>query len=104
MSTAASYPHLTVDDNGCAWIGRTRYKVKHLAAEHYQHWWTAEEIIRQHPDLRPEEVYVALAYFYDHYQEMVNDLQESYERIVRVGTASPVSREELTRRVSNLDS
>ena len=104
MSTAATYPHLTVDEHGCVRIGCTRYKVNHLAAEHYQHGWTAEEIMRQHPDLRPEEVYMALAYFYDHYEEILNDLNESYQRIQDLNPAPAVSREELTRRVSNLDS
>jgi hypothetical protein len=30
--------------------------------------WAAEELPRQHPDLRPEELYAALAFFYDHYE------------------------------------
>jgi hypothetical protein len=48
--------------------------VQHLAGEHYHYGWTAEELLRQHPDLRPEEVYSALAYFYDHYDELVSKL------------------------------
>ena len=55
MSTATHYPHLTLED-GVARIGNTRYKVLHLASEHYHHGWTAEELLRQHTDLRPEEV------------------------------------------------
>lgn len=44
MSTNHKFPHLTIDaDGGAARIGGTRYKVLHLAAEHYQHGWTAEE-------------------------------------------------------------
>ncbi len=64
MNTNTVYPHLTIDENGQTRIEKTRYKVMHLAAEHYQHGWTAEELLRQHPDLRPEEVYAALTYFY----------------------------------------
>ena len=66
MSTAADYPHLNVE-NGTARVAGTRYTVLHLAAEHYHYGWTAEELLRQHPDLRPEEVYAALTYFYDHF-------------------------------------
>src|SRR5438105_4137163 len=65
MSTQAHYPHLTIDADGVARIAATRYKVIHLAAEHYQHGWTAEELLRQHPDLHPEQVYAAVTYFYD---------------------------------------
>jgi uncharacterized protein (DUF433 family) len=71
----ASYPHLTFDPDGSARIGDTRYKVKHLAAEHYQHGWTAEELMRQHPDLRAEEVYAALAYFYDNRAALIAEMK-----------------------------
>ncbi len=71
MNAAVVYPHIVVADNGTARVGDTRYKVEHLATEHYHYGWTAEELLRQHPDLRPEEVYAALTYFYDHHDELV---------------------------------
>jgi uncharacterized protein (DUF433 family) len=74
MSAAIQYPHLTIADDGSIHIGSSRYKVLHLAGEHYHYGWTAEELLRQHPDLRPEEVYSALTYFYDHYDELVDKL------------------------------
>ncbi len=80
MATATHYPHLTIDEKGIARIGSTRYKVKHLAAEHYHHGWTAEELLRQHPDLRPEEVYASLTYFYDHFDEIVDELRQEATR------------------------
>jgi hypothetical protein len=42
MSTKSDYPHLTLDTDGQARIGTTRYTVSHLAAEHYQYGWTAQ--------------------------------------------------------------
>lgn len=74
MTAAIQYPHLTIADDGSIHIGSSRYKVLHLAGEHYHYGWTAEELLRQHPDLRPEEVYSALAYFYDYYNELVAKL------------------------------
>jgi hypothetical protein len=62
MSTAFQHPHLTIAEDGSIRIGKSRYKVLHLAGEHYHYGWTAEELLRQHPDLRPEQVYSALAY------------------------------------------
>jgi len=93
MSTEVTYPHLEMT-RGKLSIGKTRYTVLHLAGEHYYHGWTAEEIMRQHPDLRPEEVYSALTYFYDHYDEMVAELQAESERVQREH-AQPFSRAEL---------
>ena len=54
--------------------------------------------MRQHPDLRPEEVYAALANFYDHFEELVAAMQESVARAAAARTPSPFSREELLKR------
>ena len=56
MSSVTNYPHIVIDERGAALIDQTRYKVIHLAAEHYHYGWSAEELMRQHPDLWPEEV------------------------------------------------
>lgn len=98
MSMHTVYPHLTTDQHGQAWIGDTRYKVSHLAAEHYQHGWTAEELLRQHTDLRPEEVYAALTYFYDHHDDMVAEMKRSFAAAESNPPAQRLSREELLRR------
>jgi uncharacterized protein (DUF433 family) len=94
MTAAIQYPHLTIADDGSIRIGNSRYKVLHLAGEHYHYGWTAEELLRQHPDLRPEEVYSALAYFYDHHDELVPKLTTAPVD----GREPTLSRAELLRR------
>ena len=79
--SSISYPHITIDEDGTVRVGQTRYKVLHLAAEHYHHGWSAEELLRQHPDLRPEEVYAALTYFYDHHDEMVAGMETTAKSV-----------------------
>jgi len=98
MSTATHYPHLTFDADRTARIERSRYKVLHLAGEHYHYGWSAEEILRQHPDLRPEQVYAALTYFYDHYDELVAMMQASAKSAETERLKQPLSRAELLRR------
>jgi uncharacterized protein (DUF433 family) len=98
MSAHTQYPHLTIDAAGVARIGNTRYKVMHLAAEHYAWGWSAEELLHQHPDLRPEEVYASLTYFYDHYDEMVANMKAEDEQIEAARAAQPLSRNELLKR------
>lgn len=98
MSTATLYPHLTTDPDGVVRVAGGRYKVRHLAAEHYQHGWTAEELLRQHPDLRPEEVYSALTFFYDHYEVMVAELKADAEEAEAKRPPHGFSREELLKR------
>lgn len=98
VSSAAQYPHIVVDDSGTALLDRTRYKVVHLAAEHYHHGWSAEELLRQHPDLRPEQVYSALGYFYDHYDEIVARLEASARTAWIESDSRAMSRDELLKR------
>lgn len=98
MSAAALYPHLSLDDQGQMRISGSRYKVAHLAAEHYQFGWSAEELLRQHPDLKPGEVYAALAYFYDHYDAVVESIKQDFSEAERMRGPAPVSREELLKR------
>jgi uncharacterized protein (DUF433 family) len=80
MVVVTCYPHIEADEKGTPRIGKSRYEVLHLAAEHYHYGWSAEELLRQHPDLRPVEIYSALAYFYDHYESMPAQLKAFNER------------------------
>ena len=100
MVVASSYPHIEADENGTPRIGKTRYEVIHLAAEHHHYGWSAEELLRQHPDLRPEEVYAALAYFYDHHESMLAQMKALNERgEVRLHSQT-LTREQLLQRRS----
>lgn len=101
MSTAAHYPHIAIDADGVARIAGTKYKVLHLAAEHFQHGWTAEELLRQHPDLKPEQAYAALTYFYDHYDELVAELEASAASARKLQQDHGLSRDELLKRKAN---
>ena len=98
MSIATSYPHLHTDENEIVRISGTRYKAKHLAAEHFHHGWTAEELLRQHPDLRPEQVYSVLTWFYDNYAAVVAELNATLEQVEQLRKSQPFSRDELLRR------
>jgi uncharacterized protein (DUF433 family) len=103
MSVFVHYPHLDFDADGTARIAQTRYKVIHLAGEHYHYGWSAEEILRQHPDLRPEQVYSALTYFYDHHEFMVEKMNDAAITIEHGAAKQPISRAELLKRRSARD-
>lgn len=98
MNTLVHYPHLSFDADGTARIAGTGYKVIHLACEHYHYGWTAEEILREHPDLRPEQVYAALTYFYDHRDRLIGEMQEAATVAERGAAAQPITRAELLSR------
>ena len=56
------------------------------------------DLLRQHPDLRPEEVYAALTYFYDHRDAMVAEMKRCMTAADDGRQAQPFSRQELLRR------
>lgn len=70
----------------------------HLAGEHYHLGWTAEELLRQHNDLRPEEVYAALTWFYDHHTEMVAALHQESATVETLRRNQRLTRDALQRR------
>ncbi|MBI1299423.1 DUF433 domain-containing protein [bacterium] len=74
MSTTVEtrYEHIVLDENGVAMIIGSRLKVADLVAEHVDWGWSAEEIAYQHPPLTLGQVYSALAYYWDH-REQIND-------------------------------
>ena len=70
-------------------MGTTRYTVAHLAAEHHFLGWTAEELLRQHSDLAPAEVYAALAYFHDHHDAILAAIDATGRRWKPSGPRRP---------------
>jgi uncharacterized protein (DUF433 family) len=63
-------PHLMRDSVGMLWIDDSGYRVLDLAAEHLAHGWNADILQENHPDLSLAQIHAALAWFYDHEEEM----------------------------------
>ena len=104
MSIVNSYPHISIDEAGIPRIAGSRYKVAHLAGEHYHYGWSAEELLKQHPDLKPEEIYAALTYFYDHFDAIVQALDATAESAASARGPQRLSRDELLRRKASMGS
>ena len=76
MSTTVEtrYEHIILDENGVAMIAGSRLKVADLVAEHVDWGWSAEEIAYQHPPLTLGQVYSALAYYWDHREQIAEEV------------------------------
>ena len=72
------YAHIELR-NGVPFIEGTRIKVEVIAIDRTYWLWDADAIQRQHPDLTLGQIHSALAYYYDH-QEEVDALIEEGER------------------------
>lgn len=100
MSVAAKYPHLTRDrQKGWVIEGHKRISVRHLAAEHRYYGWSAEALHENHPQLLPAAIYSALAYYYDHRDELDLEMDAADREIqkYRNKTVQPARSELLAR-------
>lgn len=68
------YPHLGFDDQGRPWIDDTNVKVIEVVLDHTVCGWNAREIHEQYPYLSLAQMYSALAYYFDHQQEMDEEI------------------------------
>ena len=70
MLTAETSTHIYRDEAGVAYVDQTRHKVLQIACDHVAQGWSAQEIVGQYPDLSLSQVHAALAYYYDHREEI----------------------------------
>jgi uncharacterized protein (DUF433 family) len=75
MSTVA-HPHIEISSDGHARICGTGFKVRLLAEEHSASGADAMELQRGHPHLTLGQIYSALAYYYDHKEDLVREIDE----------------------------
>lgn len=68
--TTATYPHIEISSDGVAYLAGTQTKVIEVALDRIAHHWDADEIRRQHPHLSLGQIYSALAYYFDHKEEL----------------------------------
>ena len=87
MTTATAYPHVELDESGMPYVRGTRFKVVQIVLDRLAYHWDADEIRRQHPQLTLGQIHGALAYYYDHQDEM-HDLIERREQQAREVLAS----------------
>ena len=70
MTPTATYPHIEISAEGVAYVASTQTKVIEIALDRIAHHWDADEIRRQHPHLSLAQIYAALAYYFDHKEEL----------------------------------
>ena len=71
MSLALLYPHIEKHEAEPARLKRLpRIRVAQIVMDYLAHGWSPDEMLRQHPYLRPAEVHAAMGYYFDHQDEI----------------------------------
>jgi uncharacterized protein (DUF433 family) len=73
------YEHIVLDDDNKPLIAGTTMKVVELVAERRAYGWSPEELHFQHPHLTLGQIFSALAYYWDHVEELDQDLERRLE-------------------------
>jgi len=85
------YEHIVLDDAGVPLIAGTTMKVIELVAERTAYGWSAEELHFQHPYLSLGQIHSALAYYWDHQDELDADMAQRRARVAELRRTTPPS-------------
>jgi len=83
MATLA-YAHIILSPDGVPYIAGTQTKVEEVILDHLAYHWDAEEIQRQHPDLTLGQIHSALAYYYDHQEELDREIDNGLREVAQI--------------------
>ena len=56
-----------------------RVRIAQIATDYLAHGWSADEMCRQHPYLEHAEVHSAMAYYFDHLEEINAEIQAEWD-------------------------
>ena len=90
---ATRYEHIALDQNNVPIISGTNMKVVELVLEKTAYGWSPEELHFQHPYLTLEQIHSALAYYWDHAEELDRDIErrmQAVDEIKRAAGPSPL--------------
>ncbi len=68
--TAVVDSYIEIDENRVEWIADTKVKVIEIALDKLAHGSSPEELHFQYPHLSMAQIHAALAYYYDHQEEL----------------------------------
>jgi uncharacterized protein (DUF433 family) len=77
MTVATSYEHIVLDEKNVPYIAGTRFKVIQLVLNHQAYGWSPEELKFQHPQLTMGQIHSALAYYWDHKEDLDDYIEKS---------------------------
>lgn len=81
MAVQTSYEHIALDDDRVPFIDGTQTKVVELVLDHKAYGWSPEELHFQHPQLSLGQIHSALAYYWDHQEELDENVQKRLQRV-----------------------
>jgi uncharacterized protein (DUF433 family) len=92
MPLSATYPHIVKEEDQPARLeGHARTRVAMIVTDYVWRGWSAEEIALKYPYLSHAEVHAAMAYYFDHREEIDQELAAEDREVEAWKRAHPTS-------------
>lgn len=79
---ALSYPHIEKKENQPARLQRLpRIRVAQIVMDYLAYGWSVEEICHQHLYLMPAEAHAAMGYYFDHQEEIDQEITQEWQQV-----------------------
>src|SRR4051795_7556795 len=84
MALDLMYPHIEKPDAEPARLQRVpRVRVAQIVMDYLAYGWSPDEMCRQHPYLQPAEAHAAMAYYFDHQDEIDQEIETEWRQAQR---------------------
>ena len=84
MIVETRYEHISLDQDNVPLITGTKMKVIELVIASKAYGWSPEELHFQYPHLSLGQIFSALAYYWDHQEELDQDIENRLKRIDQI--------------------
>jgi hypothetical protein len=92
MATITAYPHIVKEDGAAARLkSHPRTRVAMIVMDYLARGLGPEDIVHHYPYLKLAEVHAAMAYYYDHQQEIDAEIQAELEQLEEEAKTKPPS-------------
>lgn len=81
MPVETRYEHIVLDSSNTPIIAGTTMKVRELVLAHIAHGWSPAELQFQFPYLTLGKIHSALAYYWDHREEMDRQIERGVQAV-----------------------
>ncbi|KHD11427.1 hypothetical protein PN36_31170 [Candidatus Thiomargarita nelsonii] len=81
---ATRHEHITINEKNVPMIAGTNIKVVEVVLDKIAYGWSPEEIHFQHPHLTLGQIHSALAYYWDHQEEIDRDIEQRLEFVEKL--------------------
>ena len=92
MTSGVIYPHIERLEGQPAQLQRIpRVRVAQIVMDYLAYGWSPDEMCRQHPYLRLSEAYAAMAYYFDHQDEIDGEIRAEWEQAQQAKSQASLS-------------